>query len=87
MAKQYSSSQFSTSIGDAPEAEIIAKDIQETENESIAQGLKEHKFNEGTIKKLIENFDSATKVCMSGWMRIWHSMRWRTLSSTFLATV
>jgi hypothetical protein len=62
MAKQYSDSQFSaTSIGDAPEAEIIVRDIEETENENIAKGLKERKFDEATIKKLIENFDSVHK--------------------------
>ena len=62
MPKQYADSQFSsTSIGDAPEAEIIAEDIEETENASIAKGLKERKFDEGTIKKLIETFDSVHK--------------------------
>jgi len=62
MPKQYSDSQFSaTSIGDAPEAEIIARDVETTENESIAKGLQERKFDEGTIKKLIENFDSVHK--------------------------
>jgi len=62
MAKQYSDSQFSaTSIGDAPEADIIARDVTETENAQIATGLKERKFDSGTIRKLIENFDNVHK--------------------------
>lgn len=62
MPTQYKESQFSaTSIGDAPEADIIATDVEETERENIAKGLKERKFTAGTIRKLIENFDSVHK--------------------------
>ncbi len=59
MPTQYADSQFSaTSIGDAPEADIIARDVQQTENEAIAEGLKKGEFSAATIKKLIENFNS-----------------------------
>jgi hypothetical protein len=62
MPVQYADSQFSAkSIGDAPEAEIIVRDVEETENASLAKGLKERKFDEATIKKLIENFDNVHK--------------------------
>lgn len=57
-----SDSQFSsTSIKDAPEADIIARDIKETENYNFAEGLKSKNFAAPTIKKLIENFDSVHK--------------------------
>lgn len=59
MPVQYADSQFSSkSIGDAPEADILVRDLFTTENEQIADGLKTRKFDSGTIRKLIENFDS-----------------------------